>query len=166
MIRVEPLNARAYAPYGDVVSAERDDVSAHEANLGTAARRNFLTEMVSHRPAARLNVASFRCAPRSLEDLGIAMLEKHPASTQMFIPMNARRYLVVVAQGDEAPALSTLRAFVARGHQGITYHPGIWHHPMIALDAPTDFTCLVWEDGTAGDCLTAELPTPVRLLLP
>lgn len=162
-MRVERLTAGAYAPYGDVISADRDDVTAREANMGTAARRNFVAEMRNVRPDARLNVASFRCAPRATEALSLTLLEKHPRSTQAFIPMNASRYLVVVALGGDAPDLSTLRAFEALGTQGITYHPGVWHHPMIALDAPTDFTCLVWEDGTEDDCVVHDLAQPVRV---
>lgn len=162
-MRVERLTAGAYAPYGDVISADRDDIDARDANMGTAARRNFVAEMRNVRPHARLNVASFRCAPRAPEGLSLSLLEKHPGSTQAFIPMNAARYLVVVALGGDAPDLSTLRAFEALGTQGITYRPGVWHHPMIALDAPTDFTCLVWEDGSEGDCVVCDLAQPVRV---
>lgn len=163
IVRVERLTSQGYAPYGDVISADRDDVDAREANMGTAARRNFVAEMINVRPDALLNVASFRCAPRDPQGLALSLLEKHPGSTQAFIPMNARRYLVVVALGGDAPDLSTLRAFEALGTQGITYRPGVWHHPMIALDAPTDFTCLVWEDGSEGDCVVQGLAHPVHV---
>ncbi|PWN51738.1 Allantoicase [Violaceomyces palustris] len=48
-------------------------------------------------------------------------------------------------EGDR-PDLSTLTVFLATTEQGISYHPGIWHHPMIALgSAPTDFACVVNE---------------------
>jgi ureidoglycolate lyase len=83
----------------------------------------------------------------------LLMLEKHPGSTQAFVPMNASRYLVVVALGGDAPDLSTLRAFVASAAEAISYRPGVWHHPMIALDRVTDFACLVWEDGTTEDAV-------------
>lgn len=151
-VLAEPLTQVGYAPYGDVLSADRSDVAAKPANQGTAERRDFLTELVSLRPGATLNVCSFRCAPRLDWPMRLALLERHPGSTQAFVPMNARRYLALVALGDDAPDLSTLRAFVATGTQGVTYRPGVWHHPMIALDARIDFTCLVWEDGSAGDC--------------
>lgn len=94
------------------------------------------------------------------------LLERHLYSTQAFIPMTCskvrariayilrhikymlvltlfsvmQRYLVVVALNDpktDKPDLSTLAAFVAARNQGITYYPGVWHHPMIALDAVT-----------------------------
>lgn len=153
----EALTSEAYAPFGDVVSAERSDVPAKPANQGTAARRDFLAAVASLRPGAALNVCSFRCSPKTAWPLPVALLEKHPLSTQVFIPMNARRYLVLVALGDEAPDLATARAFLASAVQGVSYRPGVWHHPMIALDDTIDFTCLVWEDGTAGDCVVASL---------
>lgn len=104
---------------------------------GTAQRFNHLTTLENLRTTAKANVCVFRCQPRSLP-FDIKLLEKHPHSTQMFIPMTAeRRYLVIVAQGGDKPDLSTLKAFVAGKGQGITYHPGIWHHPMIALDNET-----------------------------
>lgn len=154
----EPLSAEAYVPFGDVLSADRADVAAKPANQGTAARRDHLVDVISRRPAAALNVCSFRCAPREAWPLPVALLERHPLSTQVFVPMNARRYLVVVALGGDAPDLGTARAFVATGAQGVSYRPGVWHHPMIALDAPIDFICLVWEDGTPADCAVAPLP--------
>ena len=158
-----PLTAGAFAPYGAVLSADRDDVSARGANQGTAARRDFIAELVNLRPHARLNLASFRCAPRDLSRFRVALLERHPHSSQVFVPMNASRYLVVVALGGERPDPSTLRVFKALGTQGISYAPGVWHHPMIALDAPTDFTCLVWEDGSAEDCVEHPLEAPFAL---
>ncbi len=151
-ITARPLTAREYAPFGDVVSAERDDVASKDANQGTAARRDHLVDMMNARPHARLNVASFRCAHHTEWPRALKLLERHPHSTQLFVPMNAKRYLVVVALGEDAPDLSTARAFAASSVQGVSYRPGVWHHPMIALDAPTDFTCFVWEDGTSGDC--------------
>ena len=64
------------------------------------------------------------------------------------------RYLVCVAPTlpDGGPDLSGLRAFLCGPGQGVAYAPGTWHHPMVALDAPGEFTMLAWEDGTALDC--------------
>ncbi len=161
-LAASPLDRTAYAPFGDVIEAHHQ---ARAANQGSARKSEWLAELVDARPGrARPNLSVFRCAPRALP-FEVALLEKHPASTQLFVPMNARRYLVVVASpvstalGD-APDLSTLRAFVARGTQAITYRPNVWHHPMIALDADTDFFCLVHEDGTPTDCVeTGLVPT-------
>jgi ureidoglycolate lyase len=148
-----PLTADAYAPYGDVIMASPHGEPGAAANQGSARRFDHLATLEDRRPGqASANLAVFRCAPRPLP-VTLEVLEKHPASTQVFVPMNARRYLVIVALGDAAPDLSTLRAFVASGTQGCSYRPGVWHHPMIALDSEIDFACLVWEDGSAEDCV-------------
>lgn len=124
------------------------------ANQGTARRFDRLAALENLRPGlAQPNMGVFRCAPRLVWPSRLALLEKHPASTQVFVPMNAARYLVVVALGGDAPDLSTLAAFVASGTQAVSYRPGVWHHPMIALEAETEFVCLVWEDGTSKDCV-------------
>lgn len=152
-----PLEREAYAPFGDVIAAKP---GFRSANQGTAQKSEHLAELVDRR-GARPNLSVFRCAPREVP-FEVKLLEKHGASTQLFVPMNATRYLVIVALGDDAPDLSTVRAFVATGLQGITYRPGVWHHPMVALDRETDFFCLVHEDGTEADCTEFPLPEADR----
>jgi len=56
---------------------------------------------------------------------------------------------------DGQPSLATLRAFMASSaSQGISYHPNVWHHPLIALGTgKQDFACVVHETGVAEvDC--------------
>ncbi len=158
VLRAEALTAKEYAPYGDVLSADRDDVEVSAANQGSARRCDWIGELVNLRPGARPNLAVFRCAPREPWPFPVKLLEKHPDSTQVFVPMNATRYLVVVALGGEAPDMATLRVFEATGTQGVTYRPGVWHHPMIAVGELTDFACLVWEDRGPRDCVVYGLP--------
>jgi ureidoglycolate lyase len=165
-VSARPLTSDAYAPYGDVLMAAPRGEAGLSANQGTARRFDRLGTLENLRPGvAAPNAAVFRCAPRLVFPSRLALLEKHPASTQVFVPMNAQRYLVVVALGGDAPDLSTLAAFVASGTQAISYRPGVWHHPMIALDAETDFFCLVWEDGTAGDCVVVSYDADAQPLV-
>jgi len=153
-IEALPLTLQGYKPYGHVV--ETNKVKVDVVNQGTAQRSDWLANLENLRPGAKLNICTFQCQPRNLP-FEIKLLEKHPYSTQMFIPMTAeRRYLVIVAQGGDVPDISTLKCFVANKGQAITYHPGIWHHPMVALDKETTFCCFVYEDGSDKDC-TVEL---------
>ncbi|KAJ1920330.1 Allantoicase [Tieghemiomyces parasiticus] len=138
---------------------------------------------------AQPNLSFFRCAPRSARPFPAELLERHPYSTQVFIPVYraadrlvadgadrvlagtvnrqcAYRYLVVVALNgkDDRPDVSTLRAFVAHRWQGVSYRPGVWHHPMIVLEQETDFITLIWENGAAGeDCQVEHLAAPVLI---
>ncbi len=158
-LRTEPLTPEAFAPYGSVVVAERGDVPAKPANQGTARRYDWLGAIDNLRPTtAKLNLSVFRASPRTAWPFSVEILEKHPWSTQLVVPMNADRYVVLVAKpGTEAPDLTTLRAFVATARQGVAYFPGTWHHPLLALTHETDFTVASWEDGTEGDCTLVTL---------
>lgn len=166
VVRTEPLTAEAFSRYGAVVEAERSGCAPVVANQGTARRYNWLGEVATLREGARLNLCVFRCAARTEWPFRVALLERHEHSTQVVMPMNAARYVVLVAEpGPSVPDLATLRAFVATGRQGIAYHPGTWHHPLLALGHETDFGVLVWEDGGEGDCTITSYPDDARPLV-
>lgn len=164
MIRAEPLQRENYAPYGAVVAAD-PRLSWKSANAGTAERYNRLDDLKNLRQgAATPNLCVFRSQAFTGERFTVKLLERHAFSTQLFVPMSANaRYLVVVAGGGDFPDLRTLKAFIAVSGQGITYHPGIWHHPLIALDRTTDFACVVYEDETGGDCDTREILPAIEI---
>lgn len=161
------LTREAFLPFGDVVIAERADITPIMVNFGTAARRDGAGTLKSTRPHARPNLATFRCEPWSRFPVVAESMEKHPCSSQLFVPMKVERYLVVVAPGLEAPELDGLRAFVAEPGQGVIYGPGVWHMPLIVFgSAPAEFVMFVWEDGTPEDCVVARLSEPVEIVLP
>ncbi len=150
-VRAAPLTVEGFAPFGDVVSAGLRAGAA--ANQGTAVRFDRCARLDTTRGAAAPNLAVFRSAPQDLP-LTVRLLERHPCSSQAFLPLIVSRYLVIVAptRDDGAPDLDRLQAFVAGPGQGINYHRGVWHHPMVALDAPAELAMLAWEDGSAHDC--------------
>ena len=160
MIEREPLTAAGFAPFGEVISAGlQPGVSA---NQGTAVRVDWSAQLRSTRAGARPNLAVFRSTPQPLP-LALCLLERHPHSTQTFLPMVVTRYLVCVAptRPDGSPELASLRAFVCGPGQGVNYQAGCWHHPIVALDAVAEFAVLIWEDGSAGDCEEQALPQPI-----
>lgn len=171
-LAVEELSQEAYRAYGDVVQSGGGPAPAVACNGGTAMRSNFVAGLSNLRDGARPNVAVFRTEPRPERPIRQAVVERHAFSTQMFIPMTVSRYLVVVALPDRAkegapPDWGTLRAFLARRDQGVTYHAGTWHAPMITLDAAADFAMLVWEDGSAGDCEVVPIEGgPISISIP
>jgi ureidoglycolate lyase len=111
------------------------------------------------------NLASFRCEPWSRFPVVAESMEKHPCSSQLFVPMKVERYLVVVAPGTDAPELDGLKAFVAVPGQGVIYGPGVWHMPLIVFGTPAEFVMFVWEDGTPEDCVVAKLGEPVEITM-
>ena len=160
-----PLSREAFQPFGDVVSAGVGVGNA--ANQGTAVRFDRCATLASTRPEATPNLAVFRSVQRALP-LRITLLEKHPCSTQTFLPMVCSRIVVVVAPAgaDGAPDLDGLRAFVGVAGQGVTYGVGVWHHPIVAVDQDADLAMLAWEDGGADDCHEHALGEPIEIVVP
>ena len=161
-LRARPLTAAAFAPFGDVLAAGA--APGLTTNQGTAQRFDFVGKLSNARPQAKGNLAVVRAAALQLP-LRLRLLEKHPHSSQAFIPMRCARYLVCVAPtgADGFPELAKLCAFTCMSGQGINYHAGTWHHPLVALDEEADFAMLVWEDGTGEDCVEWPLPTAVTV---
>ncbi len=107
-IEAVPLTAEAYTPYGAVIETKFNQHFNDSANYGTAKRFDWITDLKNLRSeTAKLNICVFRSSPRTLP-FKITKLERHPFSTQMFIPMTAQRYLVIVALGGDTPGLYSL----------------------------------------------------------
>ncbi|MHA6907671.1 ureidoglycolate lyase [Ralstonia pseudosolanacearum] len=156
-LAIEPLTREAFAPFGDVI--ELEGARQFPINQGTTTRFHDLANVeVGEGGRALINL--FRGQPRALP-FEVTMLERHPRGSQAFIPLNERPYLIVVAPaGALDPA--RLRAFVTRGWQGVNYAPGVWHHPLLALDVVSDFI-VVDRGGEGPNCDEQDLPEPVWL---
>ena len=155
-----PITSEAFAPFGDVVTAGA--TAGRSANMGTATRCDWAAALESTRTGARPNLAVFRSLAKTLP-FQITLLEKHPCSTQAFLPMVCTRYLVCVAPSleDGSPDLERLVAFRCGPGVGVNYKRDVWHHPILALDGPADFAMLAWEDGSPLDCVEWPLPQPI-----
>jgi ureidoglycolate lyase len=162
-LTARPLTAEAFARYGQVISV--GGASGVSANQGTAVRYDWVADLKSTRANAKANLVVVRSEPKKLP-FSARLVEKHPHSSQTFIPMACTRYLVCVAPPlpTGAPDAARLEAFIALPGQGINYGAGTWHHPIAALEAPAEFAMLVWEDGSANDCLEFPLPAPVEIV--
>jgi len=161
-LAAEPLEPAAFAPFGQVVAAPGGP--ARRVNLGTAARRDRVVVPESTRPAAAPNVAVFRCDPQALP-FRVTLFERHPHSSQLFASLRGGDWLVVVAPAGSAggPDAGGARAFRCGPGQGVNLARGVWHHPVIALDAPAELLMLAWEDGGPGDCEEVRLDKPLEV---
>lgn len=144
-LKVETLTPDAFAPFGDVIEAS-EAVRHFTINAGSTERYHDLARLDAG-PEGRLIASIFRGQPRTLP-FTVSMMERHPLASQAFMPLSNRPYLVVVAPPGQAPAAQNLRCFLASGRQGVNYATGTWHHPLLAIDAVSDF--LVLDRAGAG----------------
>lgn len=146
-LKPEPLTADAFRAFGDVVEAG-DEYEL--INRGTTRKSADLTQIDVATGGGRPCVSIYRPIPCQLP-LAIKMLERHPFSSQLFMPLNGEPFLIVVAPAGERVDPSSVRAFVTSGRQGINYHRGTWHHPLIALRDPSEFL-IVDRAGEGENC--------------
>ena len=155
-LTVAPLTREAFAPFGELIEAS--DAAQHfTINAGNTERYHDLARI---EPGAdgRVIVSIFRGQPRTLP-FTVQMMERHPKASQAFIPMSGKPYLVVVAPAGEPPQVEDLKVFLARGDQGVNYATGVWHHPLLALEAVCDFL-VVDRSGPGHNCDEVQLDTP------
>ncbi|WP_315928460.1 ureidoglycolate lyase [Mesorhizobium sp. SP-1A] len=146
LIPVQPLTREAFAPHGDVIEANGAD--SFLTNGGDARRFHRLGVADCGADGGRTLLSIFRVLHIGLPPR-ILMMERHPLSSQAFVPLAGQRFVVLVAAAGTRPRPGDLRAFVTDGRQGVNYHRATWHHPLIALDAG-DFL-VVDRDGPGPD---------------
>ena len=134
LLSPEPLTRAAFAPFGEVIEMEG---SAHiTINQGFTERFNDLAFVDVAMEGGATNVSLFLGQPRP-DPIAIRLMERHPLGSQIFIPLQDRPWLVLVA-GD-ARDFESYRAFTATGRQGVNYARNVWHHPLLVLDPDSRF---------------------------
>ena len=132
------------------------------ANQGTALKSSTISPWIDNygqrgsRRKGQPTISLFSCFPRVLKratepgslSFTVQILERHPYTTQTFIPMGlapsdtSTMYLVIVAPTLPPtadfpdlgpPDINNLRAFVAHGRQAVTYSAATWHAPMVVI---------------------------------
>lgn len=204
-LQIEPLTERLFSDFGTVIEnptpgciPSRDrhvPPNAVLANQGTAHKYIDVTRITNFYGSAPSGTEAkavmnmFVCSPRDLDHSSssdaagleglfqVKILERHPFTSQTFIPLglskkegDETRYLVVVAPslppsardqslpvptasiglpGRGLPDLLRMRAFMAHGSQAVTYGAGTWHAPMAVLGSKkaVDFVVVQYANG-------------------
>ena len=64
----------------------------------------------------------------------IDMLEKHPFSSQVFLPLGKDPFFVIVCPISPKPDLNNLKIFKIENGNGVNFKPHIWHFPLISIN--------------------------------
>ena len=135
ILKIQPLTPEAFAPFGTVIEA--DPATMRHINGGNTERYHALAEAEAVGEDAKVIINLFRGSPRRFP-YAVDMMERHPFGSQSFSPIDNRPWLVVVAE-DEGGKPGRPQVFRADGRQGINYRRNVWHHPLMTLDAVSDF---------------------------
>jgi len=148
ILRPQPLTAEAFAQFGDVI--ETRDREYFMINNGNTQRYHRLAGVELGQPDDRAIISIFRAQALSMP-LNIKMLERHPQGSQAFIPLKGNPFLIVVAPAGDIPHPASVQTFVTDGTQGVNYHTGVWHHPILCCTPEDDFL-VVDREGEGNNC--------------
>ncbi|MFT4939944.1 MAG: ureidoglycolate lyase [Paraglaciecola sp.] len=152
-MEIIPLSAELFAAYGDVI--EVASTAKHfSINEGHTERYHDLATVEVTKDGGRPLISIFRAEPLAMPHK-IKVMERHPLSSQTFMPLGQHPYLVVVAAKGEFIA-NTIKVFLAQANQGVNYHAGTWHHYCFALQQVSDFL-VVDRGGEGQNCDLMEL---------
>mgnify|MGYP003305404741 FL=1 len=73
-------------------------------------------------------------AKKRIFPLKIDMLENHPFSSQVFLPLGNHPFIVVVCPASAKPNLNDLNIFRVDNGFGINFKPRVWHFPLISIE--------------------------------
>ncbi|AVS65117.1 ureidoglycolate hydrolase [Paracidovorax avenae] len=137
VLPVQPLTAVAFAPYGQVIALGGSCTRQIPINDGRCMRHHDLARPFAAGPGA-VAFSLFDAAATALP-ARLTLMERHRLGSQSFAPFGAALQLVAVvadaAIAPEALGPEHLRAFVTDGQQGLQLAPGVWHHPLLSLQA-------------------------------
>ena len=132
-IRIEPITAEAFAPFGELLTPR--PVADKMINAGRCERHHALATVERHGGEAIISI--FRSEPVSLP-YDCTLLERHPLGSQAFMPLAPEAWLSVVAP-DEDGMPGTPRAFLVPAGMGVNLRAGVWHGVLTPLDRAADF---------------------------
>lgn len=136
VIKPQPLTKDAFSTFGDVIEIEgAEEISINE---GTTQRFHDLAGVDTDEDGGKPLISIFRGQPRP-KPIQLRMMERHLIGSQAFYPLQNRPYLVVVAERKDTVTPDDLNVFLATGTQGVNYHRGVWHHPLLVLEPDSDF---------------------------
>ena len=73
-------------------------------------------------------------AKKRLFPLSINMLENHPFSSQIFLPLGAHPFYIIVSPASKKPIIEDIKIFKIDQGNGVNFKPQVWHFPLISIE--------------------------------
>lgn len=153
------LTKEAFTDFGDVIEASQESNSI-AINHGFTQRFHDLAHLDLNQQNGKTLLSIFRSTPLP-KPITIKLMERHPLSSQAFMPLGENPYLVVVAPAGEFDE-TKISVFLAQAHQGVNYHKGTWHHFSLALNSQSDFL-VIDRGGDEHNCDEVMLERPFQI---
>lgn len=151
-LKALPLDVKALAPFVTVLTAPDDQAA-------------IVPEVLEQGNVPGTHVFTILCPQPTVGAVRIAALERHPHSTQSFLPISAGEWLVLVAPNaaDGSPDLSGAMAFRAGPEDAICIHRNVWHAGLTVFDRPAQFGMVMWKARADEDGILHHLPQAIEV---
>ena len=159
VLKPQALTREAFAPYGDVIEAGAGQTTT--MNDGRFERYDDLCRVETD-AGGRVAVGIASCIEATVLPHEFDRIERHPHGSQAFVPLGFCRFVLAVAPSGDIVSAADVRAFVTNGRQGVNYHRGTWHMPLIAPEQGQRFL-IVDRAGDSPNCEERRLDQPLTL---
>ncbi|MGA0615736.1 ureidoglycolate lyase [Paracoccus sp. KR1-242] len=132
-IKLTPISAEAFAPYGELLTPRA--APSRMINAGRCERHHALAQV--QRGGGEAIISIFRSEAVSLP-YACTLLERHPLGSQAFMPLGAEPWMSIVAP-DEGGRPGAPLAFLVPAGMGVNLRAGVWHGVLTPLDHAADF---------------------------
>ena len=126
---IQKITKDNFSLYGDLITTQ----DKNSENINSNTTKSFFDlaniKILGEDKNARLNIFS---AKKRIFPLYIDMLEMHPLSSQVFLPMNKTDFIVLVASINTKPDLNKIECFKISNGDGINFKSRVWHFPLIS----------------------------------
>ena len=130
ILDIQTITEDNFSIYGDLISI-RDKNSKGINNNTTQSFFDLANiEILGEDNNARLNIFSTK---KRTFPLNIDMLEMHPLSSQVFLPMIKTDFIVLVAPINIKPDINKIECFKISNGDGINFKSRVWHFPLISI---------------------------------
>ncbi len=158
-LNTKPLTQENFQPFGKIIEPfseeEQTDKNCFVINNGYATRHHHIASCTHE--GGDIGLSIFVAKPRQTP-IALSVMEYHPFGSQTFFSMDGLDYVVVVAKAGEAPrSVEDLHAFYVKSNQGIHYHAGVWHHPLLALERACSFLVVDRIGGEGHNCIEVDI---------
>ena len=128
---IKKITKDNFSLYGDLITI-KDKNSEGINNNTTHSYFDLANIQISGEDKnVRLNIFD---AKKRIFPLKIDMLEMHPLSSQVFLPMSNNDFIVLVAPIAPKPDLKKIEIFKVSNGDGINFKTCVWHFPLISID--------------------------------
>ena len=157
------LTAKAFAPYGEVVSIDSAN-KEFSMNYGLATRYFDLAEVDVEDEGGKTCISIVNSGTVAFP-FTVEKMEYHPLGSQLFYPLCESPFLILVSIPAETLDIRKLELFISDGKQGVNYHKGVWHHYLLPINDGVNQFIVVDRNGNDENCIETQITEEITISL-